>query len=119
MNYVSWKSASALVAIAACCATAQAADWSDTSIGYRYGTDFAEPFNAKKISKDILNLNDHRNLALIYGDLGDNDNAFYYLDLGFERKDVSFTSIKIDPKFDHLRKDPRFNELIKKMKFPG
>jgi TolB-like protein/class 3 adenylate cyclase/Tfp pilus assembly protein PilF len=68
--------------------------------------------------KDILNLSDHRNLALVYGDLGDNDKAFYYLDLGFERKDLSFTSIKIDPKFDRLRADPRFDELIKKMKFP-
>ena len=34
-----------------------AADWSDTSLGYRYGTKFAEPFNASDISKNILNLN--------------------------------------------------------------
>ncbi|RFO97672.1 outer envelope protein [Rhodoferax lacus] len=56
MSFVSWKHASVLLAIAGCSATAQAADWSDTSIGYRYGTDFAEPRNANKISKDILNL---------------------------------------------------------------
>jgi nucleoside-specific outer membrane channel protein Tsx len=37
--------------------TAQAADWSDTSIGYRRGTEFAEPFNSKDIKKSILNLN--------------------------------------------------------------
>ncbi len=36
---------------------AQAADWSDTSIGYRYGTQFDEPFNGKAISKNIFNLN--------------------------------------------------------------
>jgi nucleoside-specific outer membrane channel protein Tsx len=40
-----------------CALAAQAATWSDTSIGYRYGTDFAEPFNNKAISKDIINLN--------------------------------------------------------------
>ena len=34
-----------------------AADWSDTSLGYRYGTKFAEPFNANDIAKNILNLN--------------------------------------------------------------
>jgi len=34
----------------------QAADWSDTYIGYRYGTKFAEPFGATDISKDIVNL---------------------------------------------------------------
>jgi nucleoside-specific outer membrane channel protein Tsx len=35
--------------------TAHAADWSDTSIGYRYGTQFAEPYNSKDIAKNIIN----------------------------------------------------------------
>jgi nucleoside-specific outer membrane channel protein Tsx len=35
---------------------AGAADWSDTSIGYRYGTHFAEPFNPKDITKNIVNV---------------------------------------------------------------
>ena len=35
---------------------ATAADWSDTSIGYRYGTKFREPFNAQDISKNIVDL---------------------------------------------------------------
>ena len=34
----------------------QAADWSDTYIGYRTGSKFAEPFGANDIGKDILNL---------------------------------------------------------------
>lgn len=37
--------------------SAQAADWSDTSIGYRTGSKFAEPFNPNDISKNIVNLN--------------------------------------------------------------
>jgi nucleoside-specific outer membrane channel protein Tsx len=45
--------ATALLAAAA----AQAADWSDTSIGYRTGSKFAEPFNTQDIGKNILNLN--------------------------------------------------------------
>jgi nucleoside-specific outer membrane channel protein Tsx len=51
------KNIAAFSAIAVCGMTAQAADWSDTSIGYRYGTKFAEPFNPDAISKSILNLN--------------------------------------------------------------
>ena len=35
---------------------AQAADWSDTSLGVRYGTAFAEPFNKDDIAKTIVNL---------------------------------------------------------------
>jgi hypothetical protein len=37
-------------------ASAQAADWSDTYVGYRTGTKFAEPFNNQDIRKDILTL---------------------------------------------------------------
>jgi nucleoside-specific outer membrane channel protein Tsx len=47
----------ACAAAITCAFAAQAATFSDTSIGYRYGTDFAEPFNSNNISKDILNLN--------------------------------------------------------------
>lgn len=35
---------------------ASAADWSDTYIGYRYGTQFAEPFLSNDIAKNIFNL---------------------------------------------------------------
>jgi hypothetical protein len=43
-------------AIAACGMAAKAADWSDTSIGYRTGSKFAEPFESNDIGKKIFNL---------------------------------------------------------------
>jgi hypothetical protein len=46
--------AAALLAAAA--AASHAADWSDTSIGYRTGAKFAEPFNVNDIHKDIISL---------------------------------------------------------------
>ncbi|THC45754.1 outer envelope protein [Massilia sp. Mn16-1_5] len=36
--------------------TSQAADWSNTSLAYRTGSRFAEPFNQEDIRKDILQL---------------------------------------------------------------
>jgi len=46
--------------VAACAALAAlpagAADWSDTYLGYRYGTKFREPFNNEDITKNILSL---------------------------------------------------------------
>ena len=33
-----------------------AADWSDTSIGYRFGTNFREPYNNTAIEKNIINI---------------------------------------------------------------
>ncbi|MEY5099893.1 MAG: hypothetical protein RJA36_2612 [Pseudomonadota bacterium] len=48
-------SLSTLAALSLLSATAaQAADWSDTYLGYRYGTEFREPTNANHISKDIV-----------------------------------------------------------------
>ena len=41
-------------AIAATGVAAQAADWSDLSMGYRYGETYREPYNPEKISKNIL-----------------------------------------------------------------
>jgi adenylate cyclase len=78
---------------------------------------------AKKIidqftEEDIRNMTDHRNLALIYGDLGDNGKAFYYLDRAYNQRDLSLTSIKIDPKFDLLRADPRYDMMVKRIGFP-
>lgn len=50
------KCCTALAALATCGLAAQAADWSDTAIGYRFGTKFAEPFNPNDIRKNIFNL---------------------------------------------------------------
>jgi nucleoside-specific outer membrane channel protein Tsx len=56
MNLPTLMRATALVAATLCSLSTHAADWSDTSIGYRYGTDFAEPFNNSAIAKNIVNL---------------------------------------------------------------
>jgi len=50
----------AKIAIAAAAAFlslgAVAADWSDNSISYRWGTTYAEPYNTKDVTKSIINL---------------------------------------------------------------
>jgi hypothetical protein len=48
------KRAALAMILMAGAAFGRAADWSDTSIAYRTGTRFAEPFNANDIRKDIL-----------------------------------------------------------------
>jgi nucleoside-specific outer membrane channel protein Tsx len=47
----------AMAALAACSLAVQAAEWSDTSIGWRHGTQFAEPYGANDITKNIFDLN--------------------------------------------------------------
>lgn len=44
------------LALLLACAGAQAADWSDTAIGLRAGSQFREPFNPDAIDKQVLSL---------------------------------------------------------------
>jgi hypothetical protein len=48
--------AACAAALMLCAGASQAADWSDTSISWRYGTRFAEPYNPEHISKHIFAL---------------------------------------------------------------
>ena len=45
----------ACLALLACATTARAADWSDTSLSWRYGTKFSEPYNGEDITKHVVN----------------------------------------------------------------
>ncbi|MEK0416004.1 MAG: hypothetical protein RI949_10 [Pseudomonadota bacterium] len=51
------KTLCAAATLAVCSAPVFAADWSDTSIGYRTSSKYAEPFNTKDVSKNIFNFN--------------------------------------------------------------
>ena len=55
LSQLATRTAVVVLASCACVVQAHAADWSDTSIGYRYGTRFAEPFNNTDITKNIVN----------------------------------------------------------------
>lgn len=56
MKLVTFTRATVVASLALGGLTAQAADWNDTYIGYRVGTDYAEPFNSNAIRKNIFNL---------------------------------------------------------------
>lgn len=55
MNPLNKYTIAALITMAS--AAGHAADWSDTSIGIRSGSKFAEPFGSNDIHKNIVNLN--------------------------------------------------------------
>jgi serine/threonine protein kinase/Tfp pilus assembly protein PilF len=57
----------------------------------------------------------YRGLTLVYAALGENDTAFAWLEKGYQRREESLLSLKVDPKVDWLRSDPRFTALLKKI----
>ena len=57
----------------------------------------------------------YRGLALVHAALGENDSAFACLEKGYERREESVLSLKVDPKVDPPRSDPRFSALLKRI----
>jgi eukaryotic-like serine/threonine-protein kinase len=56
--------------------------------------------------------------VLIYAGLGDKDEAFRWLEKGYQARDTEMTQLKIDPLLDGLRSDPRFTDLERRVGLP-
>jgi hypothetical protein len=64
------------------------------------------------------------NLAKFYAILGDKDRAFYWLEQGFEQREVvgqdgGAFPLKGNPLYDSLRSDPRYKELLRRIRLPA
>jgi len=78
---------------------------------------------AKEILELLLELSQHRyiapvSLAIIYGALGQMDQAFEWMKKGYDVRDDFMMGLKVDPRMDNLRSDPRYQDLIDRMHFP-
>jgi tetratricopeptide (TPR) repeat protein len=54
-------------------------------------------------------------LAYCYTAMGDKDEAFKWLNLAYENRDLSVQYVNVDPDFRSLRSDPRFKALVAKV----
>ena len=54
-------------------------------------------------------------IAYIYIVLGDKDQAFFWLEKGYEERGGNMPWMKIEPKFDPLRQDPRLADLQRRI----
>jgi TolB-like protein/Flp pilus assembly protein TadD len=55
-----------------------------------------------------------KEIALVYGQLGEVDRAFEYLERALATSPGELTLIRVDPSADPLRADPRFDALLEK-----
>jgi len=53
--------------------------------------------------------------ARIYAGMGDKDQAFVWLEKGYEERSTPLYFLKVDPIWDPLRSDPRFNDLLRRI----
>ncbi|HJX83764.1 MAG TPA: tetratricopeptide repeat protein, partial [Candidatus Angelobacter sp.] len=57
-------------------------------------------------------------IAGIYAQLGEKDQAFYWLEQAYENRDFFMTYLKVFPQMDPLRSDPRYTSMVRRMGFP-
>jgi eukaryotic-like serine/threonine-protein kinase len=57
-------------------------------------------------------------IAELYADLGDKDQAFRWLNTGYQERDRWLVGLKTDFLLDPIRSDPRFAELVRKVGLP-
>jgi TolB-like protein/Tfp pilus assembly protein PilF len=57
-------------------------------------------------------------IAQLYSDLGDKDQAFRWLDIAYQEHDWLLIGLKTFVPFDPLRSDPRYAELVRKVGLP-
>ncbi len=70
--------------------------------------------------KTLLELNEQSkrshvppyHLAIVHAGLGENDRAFDWLELSFEKHSVDLFTLRVEPMLDGLRPDPRFERLL-------
>jgi serine/threonine protein kinase/tetratricopeptide (TPR) repeat protein len=92
------------------------------TIGYVYGR-MGRTTDAHKV---IADLQDQlktgyvapTNFVTVYIGLSDKDQAFAWLEKGFQQRDFWITFLKGEPIFDPLRSDPRFQDLVRRVNFP-
>jgi len=54
-------------------------------------------------------------IAMVYSGLGDNNQAFEWLDRAMSTHDAWLPWLKYDPGFENIRDDPRFQDLLRRM----
>jgi serine/threonine protein kinase/tetratricopeptide (TPR) repeat protein len=60
-----------------------------------------------------------RSIAEIHLGLGDVDEAFVWLERGFQQRNGWLIHMRDNPRYDPLRTDPRYLALVRRMNFPG
>lgn len=79
--------------------------------------------DARKILAELKGLH-QRGLAasgsigILYGALGDSDEAFAWLQKAYAERDPELTYIKVGRRFEPLRRDPRYQELVRRVGLP-
>lgn len=92
------------------------------ALGHAYGAS-GDPVRAHQVLSEVKGLSQHRyvpayDIAMVYLGLGDKEQAYQWLEKGFEERSSWMTYLNLDPRLDKLRHEPRFRELVHRVGLP-
>jgi TolB-like protein/DNA-binding winged helix-turn-helix (wHTH) protein/Flp pilus assembly protein TadD len=58
-------------------------------------------------------------IAIVHAYRGEIDQAFVWLDRGYQQRDSDCVFVKLDPLLENIRADPRYQAFLRKMKLPA
>ncbi len=90
-----------------------------STLGFIYAS-MGKVDEAGETLEELLELSKHRyvapvSIAIIYGNIGQTDRAFEWMEEGYGVRDDYLMGLRVDPRFDSLRSDTRFPELLLRM----
>jgi tetratricopeptide (TPR) repeat protein len=90
------------------------------TLGFIYAS-MGNKNEAEKILEHLVELSQQRyiapvSLAIICGTLGQKDQAFEWMEKGYEVRDDFMMVLKVEPRLDSLRSDPRYQNMMERMK---
>ena len=90
------------------------------TLGFIYAS-MGNKNEAEKILEHLVELSQQRyiapvSLAIICGTLGLKDQAFEWMEKGYEVRDDFMMVLKVEPRLDSLRSDPRYQNMMERMK---
>jgi eukaryotic-like serine/threonine-protein kinase len=79
--------------------------------------------NARQVLGNLKKLSNQRyvssaDIAMVYAGLGDNDQAFAWLQRAYTERSWYLVVLRVDPRLDNLRSDPRYTDLLRRMGLP-
>ena len=89
------------------------------ALGYGYAA-AGERSKAEQVLQELTNLSKRRyvspaHMAYVEIGLGNNDQAFAWLEKAYQERLGFLVELKVDPLLDRLRPDPRFRDLLRRL----
>jgi len=91
-------------------------------LGFAYATT-GNRVEARRILSELKILHEQElipsgSVAVLYGALGELDEAFAWLDKAYQERDPQLTYLKVGRRFEPLHHDARFQQLVSRVGFP-